>query len=128
VGQIELEWVDAKNTQQPNVTYPSPINAIGKRTHVGPYVYSSVVTAAIGAAKRYWQMRRPYGIMLESLGPAETNWLLDAGDAVGVQVQLHDEMLALNRTYMIQQATHTIDDSALTSVFQLLQISRSDEQ
>jgi len=117
--------VDATGDTQDNILYPTNLDAIGGKTHVGPYVYADATAALAGATKRYWQARRPHGVMVEAAGAP---WNVNAGDACGVQVTLHSGMNALDRTYMTQNVTHSIDANALTSVFQVLQISRSDEQ
>lgn len=124
VGQVVMTWRNAAGTDKGTVRYPPTAAALGEPTEIGPYIYADAAAALTGAAKRYWQLRRPYGALVPAAGPA---WRVEAGDAVGVGWSAATGGL-LDRTYLAQQARHGPDGpGALASVFQLLQISGESE-
>lgn len=124
VAQVVMTWRNAAGTDKGTVRYPPAAAALGAAVESGPYIYADATAALTGATKRYWQLRRPYGVVVPAAGPA---WHVEAGDAVGVNWTAVSGGL-LDRTYLVQQARHGPDGpGSLASVLQLLQISGESE-
>jgi len=125
IAQIELEWQLPDGTVQPLVRYPALAATTGALVHSGPYCYATLAAAQAAAQKRYWQLRRPYGSLIEAVGAP---WTVRAGQVHGVTWPLAAGMLAVKRVYLAQQVTHQIADMALSTAVNMLQISREDER
>lgn len=123
VSQVALSWRDATNATQGVVRYPTTAANIGEVVEIGPYYYADATAALAGATKRFWQLRRPYGVLVAAAGPA---WLRDAGEGMGIYWQAVAGNV-LDRLYLAQQAQHACQGGVVESVFTMLQISGSDE-
>jgi hypothetical protein len=115
VGQVLLTWRNADNSDHGTVRYPPTKDPLGAVVTMGPFVYADATAALAGATKRYWQARRPFGVLIEAAGTA---WAHDAGEVCGLLWTPSADNI-LDRTYMVQQARHLGQESALT----VLQIS-----
>lgn len=125
VGQLELEWTGPTGDTAGIARYPTTPDSVGRIQREGPLYYANATAALAAATKRYWQARRPYGILLEAVGAP---WTTRPGQVHGVQWQIDSTMLALNRSYMVTGVDHQIAGGALTSAVNVLQISREDER
>ena len=105
--------------------YPATRDFFGAVVRVGPYIYADAAAALVAAQKRYWQLRRPHGAMVEAAGAPFSN---RAGEIHGALYTVDNDMQSIDRSYLAQSVDHAIEDGALTSVFHLLQVSRSDER
>lgn len=123
VGQVELSWRNAADTESGIEKYPVT-RVTGRVARVGPIVRASSSAAQAAAQKRYWMMRRPYTVVAE----LQDAYTLTAGEVHQVAWDLDDEMLPIDRTYMVVGADHQIKDNAMVTVAQYIQISRSDER
>ena len=124
VGQVVLTWRSFTSDAEENVSFPATYTS-GRKVKIGPYVYADAAAALAGATKRYYQMRRPYDVVVEL---AQQGDGIRAGTIRGLNWQLHDSQLASDRTYIALQSAHTIKNFGWNSVLTLLQLNRTDEQ
>lgn len=124
VGQVELTWRPPANDAEYIATFPSSYTT-GRKIKVGPYVYADSTAATAGVTKRYYQLRRPYDVVVELAQQSNT---IRAGTIRGLQWQLHDSQLAQDRTYLCTQSAHTIRNFGWNTVLTLLQLNRTDER
>jgi len=123
VGQVEMKWRLVDSETEDTASFPSSYTT-GRNMRIGPYVYADSTAATAGATKRYYQLRRPYDVMVELAQQGDT---IRAGSVRGLNWQLHDDQLAQNRTYMCVQSSHTIIKFGWNTVLTLLQLNRTDE-
>jgi hypothetical protein len=125
VGQVELDWVASDGNSRGTVRYPATKDFFGAVVRVGPYIYADAAAALVAAQKRYWQLRRPHGALVEAAGAPFAN---RAGEIHGALYTVDNDMQSIDRSYLVQSVDHAIENGALTSVFHLLQVSREDER
>jgi hypothetical protein len=124
VGQVVLTWRSLASDVEGTVAFPADYTT-GRKVKIGPYIYANTTAAMDGATKRYYQLRRPYDMVVELAQQGDD---IRAGSIRGVNWQLDDSQLAEKRTYIVLQSAHAIKDFGWNSVLTLLQLNRTDER
>jgi hypothetical protein len=119
-GQIELPWRSPDDASSGTAYWPATQAALGRKIRMPEQIYADASAAEAGAKRIYFQLSRPYEVVMELVGDGSGYF---SGQTYGVQWQLHDEMEALDRTYVITGAHHEIQDNRWTTVLQAVQIS-----
>ena len=125
ISQVELPWLSLDGSTGGTVKYPTVPDAFGDVLTLDPQRYADAAAALVGAEKRYWLTRLPFGAVIEAAGAP---WSARPGVAHGVTWQLDSTMLALARTYLLDSVTHRIADSSLATVLHGVQYGREDER
>ena len=124
-GQIRVVWKALDGLSSGVARYPANPDTFGKVIQVGPYFCIDQAAADVAAEKRYWLARLPFGATVEAAGAP-----LDAQPcrAEGVNWLLDPDMLAMQRTYLLDSVDLRIERAALTVVVHGVQYGREDER
>jgi hypothetical protein len=125
VCQVEMEWLSLDGTTSGVTKYPATADAFGDVLRLGPIRTANAAAANAIAGTRYLLARYPFGATIQAAGaPLAAR----PGVAHGVNWQLGDLMLPMDRSYLIDSTDHRIGDGILTTVVHGLQWGRQDER
>jgi hypothetical protein len=125
ISQVELPWLALDGGTGGTVKYPTTPDEFGAVLTLDPQRFANATAALVAAEKRYWLARLPFGMVIEAAGaPLAAR----PGTAHSVTWQLDSAMLAMARTYLLDNVTHRLEGAALTTVLHGAQINREDER
>jgi|WetSurMetagenome_2_1015567.scaffolds.fasta_scaffold08917_3 hypothetical protein len=125
IGQIELPWLALDGSGGGTVKYPATPDAFGMIAKLEQLRFADAAAALVVAEKKYWLARLPFGAVIEAAGaPLAAR----PGVAHSVAWQLDSAMLAMARTYLLDNVTHRLENHMLTTVVHGVQINREDER
>ena len=125
IGQVRLDWRSPDGLVTGTEVYPAVQDNSGRVQRLGPMVYADSTAAAAGALRRYFQQRRPYDMIAEV---PDLGWTYHAGDLLGVNVAVNDDMEAMDRSYRIVGVDLSVRDFVCTAVLRGVQLTRYNER
>jgi len=125
LGQLEMEWRNADDTESGVVFYPANVLNQGVQTKIGPYVYPDEAAAQAGVQRRFTQSFRAYTAYVQ---PSVDSYSFYAGDIYDLDYPIGDSMENIQRVYIAEEVLTALTNLGIRNSITLAQLSRDDDR
>jgi len=123
ISQVVLPWRAPSGEADGTERYPAEQTAIGSPYEFDETLFSSAAAAAIAAQRRYYVLRYPATVLIDS---AAQHITMRPGEIHKVNWQTTFDHSTLNRPYIVTKADHHVEKRILTTAVELQQIEHED--
>lgn len=123
ISQVVLPWRAPSGEADGTERYPTEQTAIGSPYEFEETLFSSAAAAAIAAQRRYYVLRYPATVLIDS---AAQHITMRPGEIHKVNWQTTFDHSTLNRPYIVTKTDHHVEKRVLTTAVELQQIEHED--
>ena len=123
VSQVVLPWRAPSGEAEGKARYPETQNAIGSPYELEESLYNSAAAAAIAAQRRYYVLRYPATVLIDS---AANQLSMRPGAIHKVNWQTTFDHSTLNRPYIVIKTDHHVEKRIVTTAVELQQIEHAE--
>lgn len=123
VSQVVLPWRAPSGEADGKARYPETQTAIGSPYEFEESLYNSAAAAAIAAQRRYYVLRYPATVLIDS---AANQLSMRPGAIHKVNWQTTFDHATLNRPYIVIKTDHHVEKRVVTTAVELQQIEHQE--
>lgn len=123
VSQVVLPWRAPSGEADGKARYPETQNTIGSPYEFEESLYNSAAAAAIAAQRRYYVLRYPATVLIDS---AANQLTMRPGAIHKVNWQTTFDHSTLNRPYIVIKTDHHVEKRVVTTAVELQQIEHQE--
>lgn len=123
VSQVVLPWRAPSGEADGKARYPETQTAIGSPYEFEESLYNSAAAAAIAAQRRYYVLRYPATVLIDS---AANQLAMRPGAIHKVNWQTTFDHSTLNRPYIVIKTDHHVEKRVVTTAVELQQIEHQE--
>ncbi len=123
VSQVVLPWRAPSGEADGKARYPETQTAIGSPYEFEESLYNSAAAAAIAAQRRYYVLRYPATVLIDS---AANQLAMRPGAIHKVNWQTTFDHATLNRPYIVIKTDHHVEKRVVTTAVELQQIEHQE--